>query len=297
MTTFQLVGGFGNQLYGYFAGMHSELSLCTPCEFDKSMLPKDVGYYGEIEKAFDLSHTFIDTRNSQGQWSWMLSRLKLRLLQTGVLRNYLRERFRCDHSHGIGFDSQFKVLEGKFIARGYFQTYRYFEAVSRSSTYAPLTLRSPSKWFLGLVEIAKVEKPTIVHIRRGDYLLHNDEIGVLGPQYYEEALRQLEQNEVLGPIWVLSDDIVDAKKNFSTVMGEGATWISPPIGTSAAESLMLISKAQSVVIANSTFSWWGAILGPTNRKIVAPSKWFKNSEDPIDLVPPDWLRSESYWAV
>jgi hypothetical protein len=57
-----------------------------------------------------------------------------------------------------------------------------------------------------------------------------------------------------------------------------------------------MSEASASVIANSTYSWWGAKLGDP-KLVVAPKKWFKSGVDPKDLYPQDWILVESEWLV
>jgi hypothetical protein len=56
-----------------------------------------------------------------------------------------------------------------------------------------------------------------------------------------------------------------------------------------------MSKANYLVIGNSTFSWWAAYLNENQTNIVAPRKWFKGREDPSELMPPHWKLTESIW--
>jgi hypothetical protein len=74
------------------------------------------------------------------------------------------------------------------------------------------------------------------------------------------------------------------------------TWISPPIGTDATESLVLMSFGKAIITANSSFSWWAAVSGNRTKKVIAPIPWFKNLDEPKDLIPGNWLRIKSSWV-
>jgi hypothetical protein len=137
-------------------------------------------------------------------------------------------------------------------------------------------------------------------VRRGDYLLEkNDFIGALSVNYYLKALRLVDrklEHRITGrPIWIVSDDPSVVREEFAgTSEFESAQYIEAPKNSDPAESLVLMSAASSIVISNSTFSWWSAALSQ-GANIVAPSKWFKESEDPDSLIPDSWLRAESSW--
>lgn len=296
MITFQLVGGLGNQLFGYYAGLYAAGKHGTTCCFDKALLPHDVERYGEIEKSFKIDEVFINSKSKYGLVQWTITRIKMRILQIGICRNQLRNIFKADHSHGVGYDQKFLVTGQEFLARGYFQTYKYFAELKVRSGYSELQVRNPTAWYKEYLLKLSAEKPTIVHIRRGDYLNHDDEIGVLGPSYYVEAIKLLSKLQALGPIWVLSDDVEEARNAFADALGPHTQWLSPPLESDSAESLLLMSKAPSLVIANSTFSWWGAALGNSDKVVVAPMKWFKFEKDPIDLIPENWQRVPSNWS-
>jgi hypothetical protein len=99
------------------------------------------------------------------------------------------------------------------------------------------------------------------------------------------------------PIYIFTDDINSARQMFDDSLDVAINWITPPSDTDPAESLLLMSKAKVNIIANSTFSWWGAALNETGKVVLAPEKWFKAMPDPEFLYPPEWLRIASQWEV
>ena len=63
------------------------------------------------------------------------------------------------------------------------------------------------------------------------------------------------------------------------------------------DSLAAMSLCSRHIIANSTFSWWGAFLTDGQSKVIAPDKWFRNGDDPYKLIPNNWTRIESKWEL
>jgi hypothetical protein len=124
---------------------------------------------------------------------------------------------------------------------------------------------------------AKLLSPIAVHIRRGDYKLL-PEFGLLGKRYYQDAIERLRDEGHQGPVWIFSDDPVCAQK---MLQGEA-------ISLGAIGDLYVMSHASANVIANSTFSWWGAWMNESSQNVIAPNPWFQGMAPIQDLIPPDW---------
>ena len=118
-------------------------------------------------------------------------------------------------------------------------------------------------------------------------------------EYYKAAVRMLKSRGVTWEkVWVFSDDTVAAEEELQDLSLElGAVrFVEPPADSHSFESILLMSKVSSLIIANSTFSWWGAALGISSRPIVCPEKWFASMGDPTDLCPPEWIRVKASWS-
>lgn len=132
-----------------------------------------------------------------------------------------------------------------------------------------------------------------VHIRRGDYVTNskaNKWHGLLSKDYYYNALDYIKENTGVKElhIFVFSDDSLWVKKNLS--IGGDVTYISDDFNP--AQSIVLMSKCRNNIIANSSFSWWGAWLNPNQEKIVvAPARWLAGSKrHSRNIVPDGWIR-------
>jgi hypothetical protein len=142
-----------------------------------------------------------------------------------------------------------------------------------------------------LKSISNSANSVSLHVRRGDYA-NNQEVkafhGLLPYRYYEEALASLgvKPNH---EIFVFSDDLEWASHSFPPGR---FTIIDRSVATSAAGDLRLMASCDAHVIANSSFSWWGAWLDArTPSKVVSPERWFaKGGLDTSDLLPDHWER-------
>ena len=85
------------------------------------------------------------------------------------------------------------------------------------------------------------------------------------------------------------------KKSMPNLLKFDPSIISTPNDVSDAETLILMSLASRIVIANSTFSWWAARVNGSNKTVIAPEKWFRSLPDPEFLIPNNWIKLKSYW--
>ena len=130
-----------------------------------------------------------------------------------------------------------------------------------------------------------------LHVRRGDYISDkkNAFIGVCTLDYYKTAIEKI-KTQVDNPVFfVYSDDINWVKNNL--VIDKTAVFVNHNRGQESYNDMHLMSLCKHNIIANSSFSWWGAWLNTSPDKIViAPKQWFANMQDTSDLLPDNWLK-------
>lgn len=153
---------------------------------------------------------------------------------------------------------------------GFFQTEKYFknveDVIRKDFTFKKEILDPCKEMISGIREENNDSSIVSLHIRRTDYLTNSCNHSPLGLEYYERALSEF-SNEV--PVIIFSDDPEWCKKQ--ELFSSERFLVSE--NTSGYIDLCLMSLCTDFIIANSTFSWWGAWL--SNRgKVIAPSKWF-----------------------
>lgn len=166
---------------------------------------------------------------------------------------------------------------------GYFQSEKYFnEDKIRDLFRAPKQISDfideNYNWIL-------VNPTCSIHVRRGDYLNLPNHHPTCSMDYYKKAMEIMPEGT---KYLVFSDDIQWCKENF---IGEEFEFVE---GLKDVVDLYLMSSCDNNIIANSTFSWWGAWLNNNEDKIVvAPKLWFgpaKNNFDTKDIIPDKWIR-------
>lgn len=172
--------------------------------------------------------------------------------------------------------------------RGYWQSEKYFdhELVRRE-----LILKQvPGSLTVKLGEYLARHNSVFIHVRRGDYLQAADYHGLLGTDYYNSAADYISKHVPGAEFYVFSDDLEWCREHLS-----GKFKILGFPGSSHDDELYLMSRCEHAIIANSTFSWWGAWLGdadPEDRIVIAPQRWFGEASgvDGTDIVPERWVR-------
>ena len=136
--------------------------------------------------------------------------------------------------------------------------------------------------------LALKENPLIVHVRLGDYLAEGG-FGTLHKIYYKKAIGKAMELGDFGKIWMFSNDALEAINRLPDNL-KLEVRVMPPFQESPAMALEVMRMGKGYVIANSTFSWWGASLSYQPKPVVIyPYPWFKSLDSPLDLVPPNWF--------
>ena len=131
-----------------------------------------------------------------------------------------------------------------------------------------------------------------LHVRRGDYVSDPKTKAILGVcslDYYRAAIAHIAERIESPAFFVFSDDIAWAKANLEIPFP--CEYVDHNQGQQSYNDMHLMSLCKHHIIANSSFSWWGAWLNPRKDKIViAPENWFANNEDAKDLIPPESVK-------
>jgi hypothetical protein len=272
MIVVQLIGGLGNQLFQYAAAKSLAIEK-------KEKLCIDVSQFENYKlHNYALNHFNIVSN------IYKRPNIYLRKIKSFYQKNILYKEVDFEYNPElINLKADVIYLEGYFQSEKYFLKYekeirKDFEIITTLKRITQKTIE----------QIQKVNSVS-VHIRRGDYLtnpVHNTN----KENYYEKALELIE-SRVNNPVFfVFSDDMDWVKLNFSTK--QETVFIDFNDALTNFEDLKLMSSCKHNIIANSSFSWWGAWLNQNPDKIViAPKQWF--NDDSIcsdDVIPTSWTK-------
>lgn len=194
---------------------------------------------------------------------------------------------------GFAFDPAIAALRPPVHLAGNWQSEKYF-ADQSDLIRAEFQLREPLTADRQAIANEIADRPMVsVHVRRGDYASNpatNAYHGTCEPDWYARAQQTIEQRVDAPTYMVFSDDPDWARANLPFL--GGARFVEPSTDGRDEQDMHLMARCHHHIIANSSFSWWGAWLNPRPDKVViAPQQWFRSGKhDTRDLLPPDWIR-------
>lgn len=263
-------GGLGNQMFQY-AFYLSLKAKGIECLLDTSLF-----HFTEMHNGFELGDVFSVKEVSNSS--------------SILTRNWIHFLYKYKPSCFLSTDRPY-IYDDKIYgsSKRYFLgdwlSYKYFEAIIPKivETYKFQSVSSRNNIES---EIIKKENSVSLHVRRGDYL-NLPNYCVCDERYYEKAIRHIQENVSSPFFYVFSNDPMwceDFMRKFN-VPFKIVDWNQ---GKDSCQDMYLMTQCKHNIIANSTFSWWGAWLNQNKNKIVvAPSHWFRNSDKNINC--PGWV--------
>lgn len=265
-------GGLGNQMFQY--AFYLQLKKRHP--FDIFLF--DIEQSQECHNGFELDRIFhLECQKNA--------------------RNYRRLKRHCpcllDRFHTIKQDHSLEynketIDSSHLLTRyeGFWQSEKYFlpieHDVKESFSFNTELLNNETR---AIAQEIVGEETVSVHIRRGDYLTSSD-FGVCSIDYYNRAMSFISE-KLNSPTFVFfSDDMDWVKENISC---PNAIYVSCNHGAESWQDMYLMSLCKHNIIANSSFSWWGAWLNNSpNKLVIAPNQWFDYSLN-YDILPDEWI--------
>jgi hypothetical protein len=256
-TTIQIKGGLGNQLFQYAYGRKLEI-------IDKKDVVYDISFFENINTSKTTYRLFLLPKfniNSEAKFTSKKPNLISRI---------------------------FKRIKQKITQHyEYYQSEKFFIEI-KNQIFTEFSLKTPlSDGAQNIANNIKLQTNSVsLHVRRGDYVKDNHQLCDL--EYYYHAEHYI-KSKISNPLFfIFSDDIEWVRQNLKI---SNCVFVSNQNITDV-EELILMSNCSHNIIANSTFSWWGAYLNQNDGKIViAPKQWHKESSSiEIDILPKNWIQ-------
>lgn len=283
----RISGGLGNQMFQYALKKKLDYVQGRENQIDLSYYNKKTVHNGyELNQVFGINDFSYMGRTPRDSFFYIvlckiLYKCNIKMFKT---KTFLLEPL-------IAFYSNYKSLSGEFFyIDGYWQSEDYFadyaEEIRKCFTFPKF---DESENISLLKKISNVES-VAMHVRRGDFIENSRYVCLGKTDYYEKAIEEI-RKRVSDPFFVvLSDDIAWCKENL--YLGNKVEYVSWNIKEKSYRDMQIMSCCKHNIIANSTFSWWGAWLNTNPQKIVvAPYKFYNgNVPDESHLIPKGWLQ-------
>jgi hypothetical protein len=260
-TTIEIMGGLGNQLFQIFTLISYSIKTKKPFYFENKPIT-----CGERKKYY---------------WDTPLLN-KLKGFIKPPLQNQQQLIYREPFFHYAPIPHT-KDNTANIKLHGYFQSYKYFEE-DKELIFKMINLKESQSQIKEKVKtISSYENVVSLHFRVGDYAHQPQNHPLMPIEYYEKALEQLIDDTNGKQDWIIlyfceendlvyvNEKIHSLKKNMKF---KKLTFMKVPGQLDDWEQILLMSLCQHHIIANSTFSWWGAYFSRGGGIVYYPNKWF-----------------------
>ena len=284
MIYVRIRGGLGNQLFQYSAAR----SLADRLNVNLGLDTREYNAGSPFEmglKHFNIRAEFnpkgLIKHRKNGFSKYILD------IALGNHKNVYKET-------NLSFNNLFHSLPNKTYLKGYWQSEKYFEN-NQKNIFKDLQIITPqSKKNIKISENISKTNSVSLHIRRGDYVTnsaYNMKHGTCSLDYYKRSVDYLSKSLNKNfTIFAFSDDPEWVFKNLKLPMD--IQFIEHNSSKKNYEDLRLMSQCNHNIIANSSFSWWGAWLNKSpKRTIISPKEWYidKNIKN-MDIIPNNWIK-------
>lgn len=289
MIIVKLLGGLGNQMFQYAIGRSLAIRNNTDLKLDISLYQTE--QEGMEKRKYELNCFALEDCffASAHDLFWIENRKSKRLLKKIIP---IKRWMRVIKEKSPEFDLSILNLPDNVYLDGYWNSEKYFlkvkDSIKKEFVFKG-QISSENKELLIL--ITSVESISL-HIRRGDYvndyktLQHH---GLCDIDYYSKAIETIGDKVQSPYFFVFSDDLEWAKTNLK--LKYPVVYIDNNRKDDSFWDMYLMCKCKHNIIANSTFSWWGAWLNENpNKIIIAPQKWLNANFNTDDIVPNRWIK-------
>ncbi len=279
-----LQGGLGNQLFQYALGLYLQSKTVCAVRFSTAFLGVKARHRTPRSLALGFlrqPENFIQPSSvrSYFQFYWM----------------HLAHKFKLDRSLRIGWDSADESSGPLDFTRKHF--IGYWQNLDFLSEMQPQITKSLKSNFQLSAEAQAIQRQirstthsVSLHVRRGDYFtnpLAAKYYLPLGVDYYKASFEKISERHPGGTVFVFSDDLAWCRQNLSFLDRKIFVELK---SSGPMDEIVLMSECESNIIANSSFSWWGAYLNEhPERTVITPQRWFHDPTARPPRIPEGWM--------
>lgn len=284
----KITGGLGNQIFQYaFAKALQYKYPQMKVELDTHFYEEKEVHNGyELENVFGINEQYYVGNSTVRE---LINKIHVKLGIVRGAKSVQRKDYFAEISIGYFLDCTDDISEEMYFD-GYWQSESYFdnitEQVRSALKFTPINEGKNAR----VAQIIDETVSVALHVRRGDYLSSGRYICLGNTQYYKEAVKLLKEKIPAPRFFVFSDDIEWCRNELN--LPADSIFVDWNNGSNSFRDMQLMSMCKHNIIANSSFSWWGAWLNSSPEKIViAPNHFYKKDSgfDDSMLIPKKWI--------
>jgi hypothetical protein len=287
MVIVKLMGGLGNQMFQYAFGRDLATRYNTALKFDIGWFDgpdNSIGRHYGLD-IFEISEDFGTLKDIKRYSEKNIPSYFKPLTRLLSRTNYVKEV-------NLQFSGEIYNSPDNSYLDGYWQSEKYFAGIRQILIHDFSFRNKPDSTNIKWLDKIRATNSVSIHVRRGDYVniaVTNEFHGLCNPEYYLNSCKVIESKVESPEYYIFSDDITWAKENLYFAFPCNFIENNDNHGH---EDLRLMINCKHNIIANSSFSWWGAWLNTNPEKtVIAPQKWFNDPTiDTKDIVPDTWIR-------
>lgn len=289
MKIVNVIGGLGNQMF------QCAFAIMLRKKYVNEVVKIDLHHYKHyaLHHGFEVDRIFNIEIPVASPWEVMsLSYYMPFFKLSRAIRRFMpvRKHEFIDAPLGV-YSPEALQHDGDCYYEGYWQSPRYYEGcredILKAFTFPEFTDEQNQRW---ANEMLANDNSVAIHIRRGDYITDKLFRGLCQLDYYEEAIKKVKTLVDNPHFYVFSNDAAWCKEHLTPLVGDCAIdFVTNNSGQESFRDMQLMTYCRGVIIANSSFSWWGAYLNQRkDRIVIAPRKWI-NTHEAKDIHDAGWI--------
>lgn len=298
MKVVNIIGGLGNQMFQY--AMAVSLKHRYPNEevlidtshfhyvFSKSWKGTNLHNGYEIDAVFPHANIKKATPLQLMKVSWYMPNYIL----SRMVRRFLPVRkteFIQKRENIFVYQPEAMGREGDCYYEGNWESANYF-ADCREKIQDVFCHGTPNNVNSEYIKCMESENSVGIHVRRGDYLASTKWSGICDENYYQKGIKTILNDGKQHVFYIFSNDINWCKQKIvPLVTNHRAVIVTENKGKESCWDMFLMSHCKDLIIANSSFSWWGAFLNRRGGRVVAPNKWL-NEDRRVEVWLNEWIK-------
>lgn len=298
MKIVNISGGLGNQMFQY------AFALALKHQHPKEDIYIDIQHYHTIffkryksvnlHNGYEIDKVFPNANIPVASFKQLI---KLTYwMPNYVLSRVIRKIFPIRKTEYVtkridnqSFDKKALYYGQSCYYEGYWQSIHYYLNI-KEEILRVYSHQHPNAYNAALIKEMETNESVGIHVRRGDYLYSPDFQGICNLDYYKKAISGILSDGVNHVFYIFSNDIAWCRENLLELLhGQKCVFCTENKGNNSCWDMFLMTHCKDLIIANSSFSWWGAFLNKRVNRVYAPYPWF-NRDCELDVYDESWIK-------